>query len=72
MKGRVSEPEEADIARQWLNKHAPTATDIHTIEKVQEAVFSIYSMQWLYNEDQWDKINSYELEASSSQLVMSQ
>jgi hypothetical protein len=41
------------IARQWLGKHVPAVTDIYAmIEKLLEAVFSVWFMLRLYNKDQ--------------------
>jgi hypothetical protein len=39
------------VAREWLNKHASTATDMHTtIEELLQAVFPMRSMQRPYKE----------------------
>jgi hypothetical protein len=40
--GITVEPEETAVARQWLGKHAPAATNIHaTTEELLDAVFSM-------------------------------
>jgi hypothetical protein len=49
------DPEKTSIARQWLGKHIPAATNMHTTEELLEALFSMLSMSRLYNEDQQDK-----------------
>jgi hypothetical protein len=42
------------VARQWLgSRHVMAATDAHaTKEEMLEAVFSVRSVPWLYNEEQ--------------------
>jgi hypothetical protein len=45
LRARIVQREDTDIARQWLNKHAPTSTDTHAInEKLLDAVFSMWSV----------------------------
>jgi hypothetical protein len=64
------EAKETAIARQWLSKHVPAATDIYaTTEKLLEAVFSMQCVPRLYNEHQCDKSVSCELGAVSGQIV---
>jgi hypothetical protein len=42
------------VARQWLCKHIPAATDMHaTIEVLLETVFSTRSLHRGYKEDNW-------------------
>jgi hypothetical protein len=66
LKGRVTEPEEMAIARQWHGKHVSMATYTPTtIEEPWEAVFSVQSMLRLYN-DQWDQL----VVSQHSQLVV--
>jgi hypothetical protein len=50
MKAQIMEPEETAIARQWLGKHIPAATNIHaTTKKLLDVVFSMWSVyQILY------------------------
>jgi hypothetical protein len=47
------EPEKPAIAKQWLGKHVPAATNTHaTIENYWK-----WSMLRRYNDDQWDKFH---------------
>jgi hypothetical protein len=58
LKARIAEPEEMAVAKQWLCKristvtnHVTEATHIHaTTEKLLEVVFSVGSMQRLYQD----------------------
>jgi hypothetical protein len=46
-------PDQTSIASQQLGKHVAVATDTHvTIEELLEKVFSMGSVQNLYNENQ--------------------
>jgi hypothetical protein len=49
------QPEETAIARQWHTKHMSAATDtrIEWVEELLEAVFSVWSVPRLYNENLW-------------------
>jgi hypothetical protein len=52
LNGRISEPEEMAVPRQWHGKHVSTATGTsETIEELWEVLFSVWSMPRLYNED---------------------
>jgi hypothetical protein len=45
------------ISKQWLGKHTPTATDMHTvIQEMLETVYSVWFMLKLCNKDQWDHL----------------
>jgi hypothetical protein len=57
------EPEKTSIASQWHGKRVLVAMNTHaTIEEPWEAVFYMRSVPRLYNEDQGDKLVSYESE----------
>jgi hypothetical protein len=44
------DPEETDIARQWLGKHMPTARNMHTTNRRTVGnVFSILFMSKIYS-----------------------
>jgi hypothetical protein len=53
-------------AKQWLGKHAPTATNSHaTTEELLEMMFSMQSVSRLYNKDHrkvcwWSAVNNCE------------
>jgi uncharacterized protein YqgV (UPF0045/DUF77 family) len=41
------EPEEMAVARQWLGKHVPMATNIHvTMDELLDVVSSVQSMSY--------------------------
>jgi methylglyoxal synthase len=43
------------LSRQWIGKHVPVATNMHTIELLLKTVFSTQSVQRGYKEDNWGK-----------------
>jgi hypothetical protein len=50
--GRIVEPEETSIIRQWLGKHVPSARNTQAAkEEFLEALFSVGSAPRLYNEE---------------------
>jgi hypothetical protein len=50
----ANESETTFVSRQWVSKHVPVATDTHaTIEALLETVFSTWSVQMGYMEDNW-------------------
>jgi hypothetical protein len=54
-----SEGGEMAIARKWLSKHAPAATDMHTtMEELLHVVFPVWPLLRLYIEDRWEKLVS--------------
>jgi hypothetical protein len=54
LKTGIVEPEKMSVARQHFSKHIPVAMNIHTMEKLLEAVFSMQSVPKLYGEEQQD------------------
>jgi hypothetical protein len=59
MKGGIVVPEETASARQRLNKHISTSTDMHaTIEDLLERMFSMQSMLRLCSKDERGKLVS--------------
>jgi hypothetical protein len=61
-KRQNSEGEEMVIAREWLNKHAPAATDMHiTMEELLHVVFPMWSLLRLFVEEHWEKLVSKSL-----------
>jgi hypothetical protein len=55
------QPEETAIARQRHGKHVSVAVDMHaTVEELLEAVFSMWSVPRLYNENLWANYLSHE------------
>jgi hypothetical protein len=57
MRTGIAEPEETSIARQWLSKYIPTATNMYeTTEEPLEVVFLMQPIPRLYNKDQHDSV----------------
>lgn len=57
LKARIREPGKISVDSQQLNKYVSMATNMTaTIEEMLEAMFSMWSMQRLHNEDQWGKL----------------
>jgi hypothetical protein len=55
------------VSRQRLGKHVPAETDTHaTIEVLLETMFSTWSVQRSYNEDNWTKKRQTRVEAGSN------
>jgi hypothetical protein len=58
LKARIVKPTETSVARQWLSSHRvvnPTDT-IATVGELLEAVFSMQSIQMLYNKE-WSAVS---------------
>jgi hypothetical protein len=39
-------PEEMEVAKQWLNKHVPAATNTHATTELLDVLFSMQSVSY--------------------------
>jgi hypothetical protein len=53
LKAGTAESHDTSFARQQLSKHIPVATYMYaTTDELLDALFSVWSVPWLYNKDQ--------------------